>query len=213
MGKKKKKIYVVWKGLQPGIYDTWDKCKAQVHGYDQALYKSFPSREIAEAAYNNNPWKYMGANKEKTATISANSYKDIPEIIKNSIAVDAACSGNPGVMEYRGVFTADGKQLFHDGPYEDGTNNIGEFLAIVYALAMLKQKGSNIPIYTDSITAISWIRKKHCNSKLEKNDKNTNLFDVIDRANKWLLNNDWKNKIIKWDTEKWGEIPADFGRK
>ena len=213
MGKKKKKFYVVWKGLQPGIYDTWDKCKAQVHGYDQALYKSFPSKEMAEVAYNNNPWTYMGANKEQTVTISTGSYKDIPEIIKNSISVDAACSGNPGVMEYRGVYTADGVQLFHDGPYKDGTNNIGEFLAIVYALAMLKQKGSNIPIYTDSITAIAWIRKRHCNSKLEKNDNNSNLFDVIDRANKWLLNNDWNNKIIKWDTEKWGEIPADFGRK
>lgn len=212
MGKSNTKFYVVWKGHTPGVYDSWNKCKAQVNGYEQAIYKSFPTREIAEKAYNDNPWKYMGPDKQKLESPKI-SYKNIPEIIQDSIAVDAACSGNPGVMEYRGVYTADGKQIFHDGPYQEGTNNIGEFLAIVYALAMLKQQGSNIPIYTDSVTAIAWIRKRQCNSKLEKNDKNANLFEVIARANRWLLNNDWSNKIIKWDTDNWGEIPADFGRK
>ena len=42
--------------------------------------------------------------------------------IKESIAVDAACSGNPGKMEYRGVYVADGRELFHIGPFEEGTN-------------------------------------------------------------------------------------------
>lgn len=208
---KKKKYYVVWKGHTPGIYDTWDKCKAQVNGYEQALYKSFPTKETAESAYNSNPWQHMGPNKKDR--LSKTSYKDIPEVIKNSLAVDAACSGNPGIMEYRGVYTADGAQVFHDGPYEEGTNNIGEYLAIVYALALLKQQGSKIPIYTDSVTAIAWVRKRKCNSKLDKTAKNEALFNLIDRADKWLLNNEWENQIIKWDTDKWGEIPADFGRK
>lgn len=209
---KKRKFYVVWKGANPGVYDSWTSCKAQIDGFEGALYKSFPNKEAAEAAYNDNPWSYIGANKDK-AVASGVSYQSIPEVIKNSIAVDAACSSNPGLMEYRGVFTQDGKEVFHDGPYEEGTNNIGEFLAIVYALALLKKKGSSIPIYSDSATAISWIKKKKCNTKLARTKNNLSLFYIVERAEKWLASNTWDNQIIKWDTNNWGEIPADFGRK
>lgn len=208
----KNKFYVVWKGKTPGIYDTWNDCKAQISGFEGAIYKSFPTKEIAEIAYNGNPWKYIGSNKTKQSSYN-NPSVGAEEIIKDSVAVDAACSGNPGVMEYRGVLTKSGEQIFHDGPYEDGTNNIGEFLAIVYALALLKQKKSNLPIYSDSKTAISWIKKKKCNTKLDRTPRNIKLFEMIERGEKWLANNTWDNKIIKWDTPNWGEIPADFGRK
>lgn len=210
----KKKFYVVWKGATPGVYDSWSSCKAQIDGFEGALYKSFPNRDVADAAYNDNPWKYIG-NKKQSPTAGARgvSYLSIPEINKNSIAVDAACSGNPGLLEYRGVFTQDGSEIFHDGPYEEGTNNIGEFLAIVYALALLKKRGSSIPIYSDSATAISWIKKKKCNTKLAKTQNNMTLFYMVERAERWLNSNTWDNEIIKWDTNNWGEIPADFGRK
>ncbi len=208
----KNKFYVVWKGKTPGIYDTWNDCKAQISGFEGAIYKSFPTKEIAEIAYNGNPWKYIGSNKTKQSSYN-NPSVGAEEIIKDSVAVDAACSGNPGIMEYRGVLTKNGEQIFHDGPYEDGTNNIGEFLAIVYALALLKQKKSNLPIYSDSKTAISWIKKKKCNTKLDRTPRNIKLFEMIERGEKWLANNTWDNKIIKWDTPNWGEIPADFGRK
>lgn len=208
----KSKFYVVWKGVNPGVYSSWNSCKAQIDGFDGALYKSFATREMAEMAFNDNPWKYIGAKKEKQAS-SGVSFQSNPTIIKNSIAVDAACSGNPGLMEYRGVFLMDGQQIFHDGPYEEGTNNIGEFLALVYALALLKKKNSKIPIYSDSATAISWIKKKKCNTKLDKTKNNMSLFYMIERAERWLAANTWENEIIKWNTEAWGEIPADFGRK
>lgn len=211
MGKKKKKYYVVWQGHNPGVYDTWDKCKTQVSGFEKAIYKSFDNKELAERAYNDVPWKYLGGNKQQKSSVVP--YMENPEIIKNSLSVDAACSGNPGIMEYRGVYLGDGKQVFHDGPYEDGTNNIGEFLAIVYALSLLQKKNSNIPIYSDSKTAIAWIKKRKCNSKLKRNEKNASLFYIIERAENWLANNEWKNDILKWDTDRWGEIPADFGRK
>ena len=105
------------------------------------------------------------------------------------------------------------KQLFIQGPFEEGTNNIGEFLAIVHGLAFLKQKNSNRIIYTDSKTAMSWVRKKTCNKKLERTDKNKGLFELVDRAVKWLNSNDYNTVIVKWETKAWGEIPADFGRK
>ena len=131
----------------------------------------------------------------------------------NSISVDAASSGNPGKMEYRGVDTKTKKQLFIQGPFEEGTNNIGEFLALVHGLALLKKNKSDRILYTDSRTAMSWVKKKKCNTKLERNKKNEALFELIERAVNWLKENTYATTIVKWETKAWGEIPADFGRK
>lgn len=206
----KKNYYTVWNGVVPGVYDTWAGCKAQVEGYEGAIYKSFPTREMAEKAYNESPWLYVGKNAEKKAKVDINS---IAEIIKDSLAVDAACSGNPGLMEYRGVYVKTGEVVFYQGPYEYGTNNIGEFLALVHGLALLKQKGYNIPIYSDSRNAIKWVHDKKCKTKLERVPENESLFYMIERAEKWLRENTYSTPILKWETDKWGEIPADFGRK
>ena len=131
----------------------------------------------------------------------------------NSIAVDAACSGNPGKMEYRGVYTATKQELFHVGPFEQGTNNIGEFLALVHGLAFLKQQNSALPLYSDSRNAIGWVQKKKCKTLLEREPRNEAIFDLIERAEKWLNENNYTTPILKWETSEWGEIPADFGRK
>lgn len=208
----KKKFYTVWNGVKPGVYKTWDECKAQVEGYDGAIYKSFPSLDDANRAFNESPWAYVGKNAEKKKT-SQQSITDNPLIVKDSLAVDAACSGNPGLVEYRGVYVKTGEQVFHQGPFEMGTNNIGEFLALVHGLALLKQKGSIIPIYSDSRNAIKWIKEKKCKTKLERVPENASLFYMIERAEKWLRENSFTTQIIKWETDKWGEIPADFGRK
>lgn len=133
--------------------------------------------------------------------------------INESVAVDAACSGNPGPMEYRGIYLRTGKEIFHFGPVH-GTNNIGEFLAIVHALALLKQKGlDTMPVYSDSVNAQIWVRKKKCKTTLVRNEQTEYLHQLIARAETWLKNNTYKNPILKWPTEEWGEIPADFGRK
>ena len=171
--------------------------------------RSHLSVEEAKKAFNENPWKHLNSKKnyQPTEQTSATS------IIRESIAVDAACSGNPGLMEYRGVFVADGVEIFHVGPLEEGTNNIGEFLAIVHALALLQKSGRETPLYTDSVNAMKWVERKKCNTKLEQSERNRPLFDLIARAEKWLRENSYKNPILKWETKKWGEIPADFGRK
>lgn len=208
----KKKFYVVWKGIKPGVYDSWDNCKAQVSGFEDALYKSFPTKEEAEKAFSGNPWKSLHSRQQKKSKaegIPVPTGKILPE----SIAVDAACSGNPGLMEYRGVFVGDGMEIFHVGPLADGTNNIGEFLAIIHALALLKKKNSAIPIYSDSVNAMKWVAKKKCNTKLEPTTANNPIFELIERAEAWLQSNTYPNPLLKWETKLWGEIPADFGRK
>ncbi|WP_411029190.1 viroplasmin family protein [Spongiimicrobium sp. 3-5] len=209
---KKEKFYTVWKGKRPGIYTTWKDCKAAISGYKGAQYKSFASFAEAKKAYNGDYNDYKG-KKTKTASLSKEQLLRIGTPNYNSISVDAASSGNPGIMEYRGVDTKTGKELFKQGPFNEGTNNIGEFLALVHGLAYLKQKKSERIIYTDSRTAMSWIRKKICNSKLKKTAKNKAVFEMVDRALHWLRNNEYNTKIVKWETKAWGEIPADFGRK
>ena len=206
----KKHYYVVWNGLEPGIYSSWEECQAQIKGVKQALYKSFASLPEAERAYNSSPFEYIG-NKQKEKKPDKNV--ELPSNVElNALAVDAACSGNPGQMEYQGVYIGSGMRIFHFGPMF-GTNNIGEFLAIVHALALLHQKQNDMPIYSDSHNALLWVKQKKCKTKLERTAKTEELFRLIDRAEKWLSTHEYKNKLIKWETSEWGEIPADFGRK
>lgn len=213
-GMAKQKYYVVWEGVAPGIYTSWTDCQLQTKGYEGAKYKSFDNREEAERALASSPYAYIGKNAVKSRTASAfNPDGPLPkEVIANSLAVDAACSGNPGPMEYRGVHLASGQEVFHFGPVR-GTNNIGEFLGIVHGLALLKQKGFDMPIYSDSKIAIDWVRQKTCKTKLTRTAETEELFRLIKRAEKWLKENKYTTRIMKWETKQWGEIPADFGRK
>lgn len=211
---KTQKFYVVWKGHKPGIYDNWKACKKAVDGYQGAQYKSFTNLKEAKVAFDKSFNDYRKSSSQKTAYTSAAQEELLKkEVNFNSIAVDAASSGNPGKMEYRGVITQSKKQLFHQGPFPQGTNNIGEFLALVHGLALLKSKNSKLVIYSDSKIAIGWIYKKKCNTKLKPSAKNKDLFEFIARAEKWLQGNSFSTPILKWETKRWGEIPADFGRK
>jgi ribonuclease HI len=209
---KSKKYYVVWEGHDPGIYDSWAKCQIQIKNYSGARYKSFKSKDEAETAFYSDSKDYIGNKAPKKAAASRGALSKFP-IVWESIAVDAACSGNPGLMEYRGVDTKSGLEFFRQGPFQHGTNNVGEFLALVHGLAHLKRAGSDLPIYSDSRTAISWVRKKHPNTKLKRIHANAHLFELMERAVKWLKTNTYETKIMKWETKEWGEIPADFGRK
>ncbi len=204
----KKKFYVVWSGRKTGVFTSWDACQEQVESFGGARYKSYPDRETAEEAFRSGPPAKELASEPKKA-LRIYSTQPLPD----SITVDAACSGNPGDMEYRGVYTATGTEIFRSKVYPLGTNNIGEFLALVHALAWMQQKQLSLPVYSDSKIAISWVKAGKARSKLEPQKKNEAIFDLIMRAEKWLASNTIKVPIHKWDTAAWGENPADFGRK
>ena len=212
----KQKSYVVWKGRKTGIFSSWDECKKQVDAFPGAEYKSFETRTLAENAFRENSRKHIYQNsiaaKAKTSP-SPLRKAAAGSPIAESISVDAACSGNPGVLEYQGVETATKRLLFAMGPFPQGTVNIGEFLAIVHGLAFLKKNGSTLPIYSDSRTAISWVKKKATKTTLDRNRTTEELFVLVDRAIQWLNSNAYPNQILKWETKHWGENPADFGRK
>ncbi len=219
------KYYVVWKGYAPGVYDSWEEAEIQVSGYPDASYRAFKSQEAAVEAWREGFDKegllqeiskeMARLNKEGTVIeYKEEASESAPKpYIEESIAVDAACSGNPGPMEYRGVYVRTGQVLFKVGPMEQGTNNIGEFLAIVHGLAMLEKQGLRMPIYSDSVNAQIWVRQGFCKTTLQENEVNAPIFDLIRRAETWLRTHTFRVPIYKWETKQWGEIPADFGRK
>lgn len=244
MSNNKQKYYVVWRGHEPGIYTSWADCQAQVMGYGGALYKSFRTEQEAREAFATPPTPPVhAARKAKAASASAkddapmvphlpkaskgptgcpppppdwhnDTVLPLPlEVKADALAVDAACSGNPGPMEYRGVYLATGEEIFHYGPVH-GTNNIGEFLAIVHALALLKQRGRTMTVYSDSRNALLWVKAKKCRTKLARTARTEKLFQLIERAEQWLRTHEYSDiPLLKWETRRWGEVPADFGRK
>ncbi len=212
----KRKFYVVWEGRVPGIYDNWADAHEQVDKFSGARYKAFDSCEDATIAFRKDGdaadrliFSRMAQKKQPVV-----NYAAFPEIRLEAISVDGACDRNPGgKVEYRGVAVGTGEELFHVGPLAGGSNNIGEYLGLVHALAMLNAKGDNTtPVYSDSRTALSWLRRRHNNSTL-KIDPSLPLAGILARADNWVATHVWQNPILKWHTELWGEIPADFGRK
>ena len=224
----RRKYYTVWVGAAPGVYDSWSECQLQIKGYPGARFKSFDTKEAAVEAYRGRPEDSLGvlrsiarhmnvpAHPDINTVDGVRDYTTVPGVRLDAIAVDGACAGNPGVMEYRAVRVADGKEVFRRGSAGNliGTNNIGEYLAIIHIAASLAAKGdTTTPIYSDSRTALSWVRRGASKSTLERNPRTEMTLQLLARADKWLHEHKILNPILKWDTDKWGEIPADFGRK
>lgn len=207
----KTKFYTVRQGHQPGVYTSWAECEAQIKGFKGAEFKSFPSKSAAEHALAHG-WD-TGANPVKTEKSQDQNLTETQDYIKASISVDAACSGNPGAMEYQGVDTATGEILFASDVYPVGTNNLGEFLAVVHALQYLHERNSDMPVYSDSVSALAWVRNKRVKTNLERNADTEKLWQDIEDAVAWLYDHAYANPVIKWDTKSWGESKADFGRK
>ncbi len=212
MAKKKKKYYVVWEGSKTGVLESWDECKKSIHGFKGAKYKSFSSFDLAKKAFSENYEEYKGKVIFESG-LPKEQLKLIGKPKLNTVSVDAACSGNPGIVEYQCVDTNTKEQIFHNGPLFESTNNVGEFLGLVHAIALMTKNKDDRPIYTDSKTAISWVKGKTYRTSLKKTDKNAKSFELMNRAVEWLKANEFTNQILKWETKAWGEIPADFGRK
>lgn len=228
MGKQKKKYYTVWIGRETGVFDDWEDAREQVEGFPGARYRSFNSAAEAAEAFRDGPDASPASL--GSLVINARSHgkpqtdadrlltldeqkRRFPEIDPEAWAVDASCLGNPGTMEYQCIDLATGTRVFHFGPVQRSTNNIGEFLAIVHALSLMHQRGERHTVYSDSRTALAWLRKKTANTKLTPEKGNPKVSELLRRAEIWLRTHPTDIPVRKWQTEIWGEIPADFGRK
>jgi ribonuclease HI len=213
MAKKKKiKFYTVWVGRNPGIYSSWEECQLQINGFESAVYKSFSTREEAENAFKSDSKEYIGIDNFKSA-LSDLELRLVGLPKENSICVDGAWNTSTNIIEYQAVVFPKKEIIFHAGPFSAGTNNIAEFLAIVHAFTYC-QKNPNISvIYSDSKTAISWVKRKKAATKIAQNDANAQIISIVHRAEDWLRKNEYPVPVLKWETLAWGENPADFGRK
>lgn len=196
--------YVVWVGRNTGIFNDWATTEAQVKGFPGAKFKGFPSEDAAKVAY--------GMHENKQSTAKANP---IPSGV--FLTVDAAFSGKTKILEWRGVLVENGKktEVFRSAAYRGGSANVGEYLALVQGIQYLSNKNMSIPIYSDSLNAQKWIRDKKHSSEAEVS---TALKELMDLSDAYLQAGGYaavknKIKIIDWETSKWGEIAADFGRK
>jgi ribonuclease HI len=204
----KQKFYVVWKGRRSGIFTSWEECSASVSGYPGAEYKAFESLPAAQAAFDQSYAQARTSASARQPWLFAPTRPRLP-----SLCVDAACAGVPGPLEFRGVITETGEPIFHAGVFPLGTNNIGEFLAVVHALEWLDERSLDWPIYSDSETALAWARTGKCRTNLARVADTIKLYDMIEYAQLALAKKKYKNPLLTWDTGVWGEIPADFGRK
>lgn len=212
---KKPKYYVIWDGDNSAIYTDWNIAQQKMKGLSKDQLKTFGSRILAEKALIEGPEGYKNIDFRKTKDLSAEEIEKIGRPVEMSLSVDAACNEMTGIMEYQGVWVFDrSSTLFRMGPYKGGSNNIGEFLALVHALALFQKEKDlrfrTIPIYSDSRIAMTWLQSGKCRTKIKPSNEVQNM---IARAEKWLSTNKFSNPIIKWETKVWGEIPADFGRK
>lgn len=216
-----KKYYVVFAGRNPGVYDDWNDAREQIEGFDGARYKGYGSAAEAAQAYRKASGKndgdlgrfLAGASRRALPKPGQPDYFTNLEVDLDAWAVDASCLGNPGRMEYQGVELMTGRTLFRIGPFDDATNNIGEFLAIVHAMALMAKEGKYHNIYSDSVSGMAWARTRKVKTQLKPTPRNAKVFELMARAVTWLNTHQFPAKVMKWQTEKWGEIPADFGRK
>lgn len=193
-------FYVVWAGRTPGIYNSWKECESQVKGFKGARFKSFADENLALASY--------GVGRALDSLDPYGSSGPVPM----SYSVSASCSADNGFLEYRGVVTATGREIFRVGHLPEGSGDIGEFLAVCHALALCVRRGLEVPVYTDSQHAYTWIRRRKCGSALARTAANQTL-NLVERAERWLAGNTWRSPVLQWNTKAWGDIPAALIRK
>lgn len=124
------------------------------------------------------------------------------------IATDAAHSMKNGKTEYQGIDLATRQQIFYKD-LGNQTTNIGEFLAVVEAAKyIIENDFQPRVIFTDSTTAIAWFKmKKTASTKPCKDLQRAEMFLRAMSADVDTI------EIYHWDNKRWGETPADFGRK
>lgn len=160
-----KKFYVVWKGRSTGIFTDWDTCKKQVDAFAGAKYKSFKTRDDAEAAFAGNATTASSPVKKKSSTQTVKTYTadEIDAMpLDTKIFTDGGCEPNPGkagsgVAVYRNNVV---EELWFGLYNPSGTNNTAELNALHQALMMAKSdvdRYKSVAIFCDSKYSIQCV--------------------------------------------------------
>lgn len=205
--------YGVWIGRKPGVYDNWNDCKAQVDKFSGARYSKLKSTTKEEALLEFNKENNNTIDNSKETIKSTNNVVNTSnKPIENVLTVDGASNGLN--CEFQAVWYPSGEVAFKSKQYQGGTNNIAEFLGLVLAIKHLEKNNLPLSVYTDSVTAMAWLRDKKANTTAKTTGKATEELDkLINQAETYLKEKERKINIMKWETKSWGQIPADYGRK
>ena len=150
-----KKYYAVRVGKVPGIYQTWDECKKNVHGFPAAEYKSFPSVEEAKA--------YMGreAVQEINGKTGSGNMEDVmPD--DDYAFVDGSFNIVTGVYGYGGFLVYNNEKYIITGSGSDSEmasmrNVAGEILGSMAAVEKAIELGvKSVDIYFDYMGIRAW---------------------------------------------------------
>lgn len=160
------KYYAVKVGKTPGVYMKWEECKAMVHGFPGAVYKSFPTREEAERFVQADAGRKQagrtasGAVRGQKAEASAHSYKDVmPE---NYAFVDGSYNAAKKIYGYGGFLMHGGSKEVLQGAGEDAEmasmrNVAGEVLGSMAAVEKALELGlPELTIYYDYMGIEMW---------------------------------------------------------
>lgn len=207
-------FYGVWSGKQTGVFETWAECSAQVSGFKGAQYRKITANTLADAQKVFEQESYQEGVKAKTETAST-AVKPVQKGPDIAFALTVDGADNSVESEYQAVWYPSREPAFKSKVFKGGTNNIAEFLGLVHAIRYLHETKKGTVIYTDSMTALAWVRNKRANTTAGQTGRLTEeLKHLIGEAEAYLLTNGIGDiELHKWDTKQWGEIPADFGRK
>lgn len=173
------KYYAVKAGVKTGIFDSWEECKENVHGYSGAVYKSFKTR--AEAV------DYLG-----TENLGGKDVSDLADCVK--IYVDGSYNGLTEEFSYgmvvlsgKGEETFSGK--FNDKELAMMRNVAGEIKGAQAAMQYAVDNHlAEIEIYHDYEGIARW-----CLGEWKTNKEGTKAYkDFYDRISRQV-----KVKFVK----------------
>lgn len=211
----KNKFYVVWKGRETGVFTDWTEVSKLIKGFRNAEYKGFANKESAELEFQlGSPSGRSKINEVKVSEKpeGASSKTKAPDY--ECLTVDGSYLGSKNMMQYRCVWNASGEEVFGTKPILGGNQNIAEFLALVGAMKYrVVTKQYDLHIYSDSKTALSWVRNKKIKSTYDLGQLDEIVQNRIYGALEFISKSGVAKNLFKWESALWGEIPADYGRK
>lgn len=158
------KFYAVRIGRTPGIYNSWDDCKAQTDGFPNATYKSF--KTAAEAAdfmgWSDSSQKQMTIN-ETVGNKATEAIKDASENdLENVAYVDGSFNAATGEFSYGVVMFHNGQEhtfskSFSDPELASMRNVAGEIKGAEAAMEYAYKNGmTTLTIYHDYEGISKW---------------------------------------------------------
>jgi ribonuclease HI len=204
---RKKNVYAVKSGRQPGIYTSLVECNQQVAGYSKAEYRGFATRKEAEEYLRGSEPKIPGKLTIAVQTevgvsrrVGSNHSSSLKKVI---IYTDGACAGNPGPGGYGVVLIHGDHRKEISAGFRLSTNNRMEILACIVGLRALKEP-CDVTIYSDSkyvvnamtkSWALQWRRRgwKRKDQQGEYHDaRNADLWQqMLDLCNQHRVKFEW----------------------